>query len=134
MLIMIIVNYRSTSSFSLSVVLISLIIWAGTNFPLQDNGSEEYNISESYAGQIGKVFEPATKPMGLDWRGGVGILTSFAAREVFVSTLAILYQHDNDDEDQQTANLLAGLPNATFDGTDQKIFTPSTICGLTSYL
>lgn len=48
-------------------------------------------LEHTYAGHIGKAIEPLVKPMGLDWQVGVGILASFLAREVFVSTMAVVY-------------------------------------------
>ena len=53
--------------------------------------------SGSYMGMIGHAIEPAVKPLGFDWRLGVSILSGVAAKEVVVSTMAILYQADNDD-------------------------------------
>ena len=55
-------------------------------------------LSGSFAGQLGKFFEPAFAPLGYDWKLTVGVLTSFAAREVFVSTLAVLTAGDDDLE------------------------------------
>lgn len=49
------------------------------------------NLENTYAGHIGKMIEPLVKPMGLDWQVSVGILASFLAREVFVSTMAVVY-------------------------------------------
>lgn len=54
-------------------------------------------LEESYAGHIGKFIEPAIKPMGYDWKLGIGILTSFAAREVFVGTMATIYSLDGEE-------------------------------------
>jgi ferrous iron transport protein B len=50
-----------------------------------------YRLEHSYAGIIGKSIEPAIKPLGYDWKIGVALITSFAAREVFVSTMATIY-------------------------------------------
>ncbi len=55
-------------------------------------------LQNSYAGLLGKVIEPAIKPLGYDWKIGIALITSFAAREVFVGTMATLYSvEDNDD-------------------------------------
>lgn len=75
----------------------------------------------SFAGQIGKTIQPVFSPLGYDWRLTVGILNSFAAREVVVSTLAVLYGSEDDDEEK----LIDSLKNArTTDG--QKVFTVPT--------
>src|SRR6185436_17536146 len=69
-------------------------------------------------------------PMGVDWRVGVGLISAFAAREVFVSSMAIVFHVESDDEEKQTQNLLEQMRSATFPGTTQLIFTPSSIVGL----
>jgi len=48
-------------------------------------------LENSYAGRLGKSIEPAIKPLGYDWKIGIALITSFAAREVFVGTMATLY-------------------------------------------
>src|SRR5205085_8790938 len=63
-------------------------------------------------------------------RAGVGLISAFAAREVFVSSMAIVYHVESSDEQTQQEGLLAQMRNATFPGTNQRIFTPSSIMGL----
>ena len=69
-----------------------------------DDKIAEYKLEHSYIGIIGKAIEPAIKPLGYDWKIGIGLVTSFAAREVFVGTLATIYSigsaNDMDDEDK----------------------------------
>src|SRR5262249_3072217 len=48
-------------------------------------------IQDSYAGRLGRLIEPAIRPLGYDWKIGIGLLASFAAREVLVSTLGLVY-------------------------------------------
>ncbi len=55
-------------------------------------------LENSYAGILGKTIEPAIKPLGFDWRIGISLITSFAAREVFVGTMATLYSVGEDSE------------------------------------
>ena len=66
---------------------------------------EEFNkhvssvkLENSYIGIMGKAIEPAVAPLGYDWKIGIAIVSSFAAREVFVGTLATIYSVGNDDE------------------------------------
>jgi ferrous iron transport protein B len=54
-------------------------------------------LSASYAGRIGKWMEPAIEPLGFDWKIGIALVTSFAAREVFVGTMATIYSAGADD-------------------------------------
>ncbi len=57
-------------------------------------------LEASYAGILGKAIEPAIKPLGFDWKIGIALVTSFAAREVFVGTMATLYSAGNKDNSQ----------------------------------
>jgi ferrous iron transport protein B len=63
---------------------------------------EGERISKSYAGQVGRFIEPAIRPLGFDWQGGVALMTGIAAKEIVVSTFGILYQVGSDatEEDQ----------------------------------
>ncbi len=58
-----------------------------------------YKLENSYIGFLGKAIEPIVKPLGYDWKIGIAVLTSFAAREVFVGTLATIYSVGNDEEE-----------------------------------
>ncbi len=79
-----------------SVILAcSIILWALASFP-------EGKVSQSYAGQIGHAMEPIIKPLGWNWEVGVGILASFAAREVFISALATVYNLERSDDSSST--------------------------------
>lgn len=55
-------------------------------------------LENSYAGMLGKSIEPLIKPLGYDWKIGIAIITSFAAREVFVGTMATLYSVGDEEE------------------------------------
>ena len=58
-----------------------------------------YKLEHSYMGYMGKAIEPVVRPLGYDWKIGIAVLTSFAAREVFVGTLATIYSVGNDEEE-----------------------------------
>ena len=57
-----------------------------------------YKLEHSYAGQLGKILEPLIKPLGYDWKIGIALVTSFAAREVFVGTIATIYSIGSTDD------------------------------------
>ena len=59
-------------------------------------------LENSYIGIMGKTIEPVIKPLGYDWKIGIALISSFAAREVFVGTLATIYSVESDDEDTTT--------------------------------
>jgi ferrous iron transport protein B len=72
-------------------------------------------LENSYAGKLGKIIEPAIKPLGYDWKIGIALITSFAAREVFIGTMATLYSVEGGkNADRQTLHQRmesARLPN-----------------------
>jgi ferrous iron transport protein B len=77
------------------ILVISVVLWALASFPKSKDVPQ--NIQSSYAGKIGKTMEPLIRPLGFDWKIGISLLTSFAAREVMVSTLATIYNVESDD-------------------------------------
>lgn len=68
-----------------------------------------YKLEHSYIGQAGKAFEPIVRPLGYDWKIGIAVLTSFAAREVFVGTLATIYSVGSDEEETIQNRMAAEL-------------------------
>jgi ferrous iron transport protein B len=107
----------------------AVIIWVGSTFPNYQMENARDKLESSYIGQAGKFIEPVVKPMGLDWRAGIGLISAFAAREVFVSSMAITYNITTEDEAVQEQSLLDQMNQATFpDGS--KIFTVSSVVGL----
>ena len=79
-------------------------------------------LENSYVGILGHWIEPAIRPLGYDWKIGIALITSFAAREAFVGTMATIYSVDGGDEDtntirermQASVNSKTGLPVYTF--------------------
>ncbi len=83
----------------------SIVLWVLLNFPhvdppdgLDDAAANRYQVEHSYAAEIGRVFEPLTEPLGFDWRLNIGLVGSFAARELMVSTMAQVYAFNGDAE------------------------------------
>jgi len=72
-----------------------------------DKHIASYKLEHSYIGYMGKFIEPAVEPLGYDWKIGIAVITSFAAREVFVGTLATIYSV-GDDEEETIRNRMAG--------------------------
>lgn len=79
-------------------------------------------IQSSYGGMLGRAIEPVLKPLGFDWKIGIGIIGAFAAREVFVSTLALVYGLD--DETDEESPLLREKIRAEEDAEGKPIYTP----------
>lgn len=102
------------------IMAISIVLWfltshaPGRSFEEIESHAAEYQLKDSvnadkiiasqkleasYAGILGKKIEPLIQPMGFDWKIGISLITSFAAREVFVGTMATIYSANSDDED-----------------------------------
>ena len=87
-----------------------------------DEAQKGEQIRNSYAGRLGHAIEPAIAPLGFDWKMGIGILGAFAAREVFVATMGIVYSV-GEDADEQSENLRDKLRDERkADGT--RTYTP----------
>jgi ferrous iron transport protein B len=82
----------------------------------------EYKLEHSYIGYIGKSIEPVLRPLGYDWKIGIAVVTSFAAREVFVATLATIYSVGNQEDDTTIKAKMSAEINP--DGT--KVFNFAT--------
>lgn len=94
-----------------------------------DRVSARSNLANSFAGRLGQWIEPAILPLGFDWQIGVGILSSFAAREVIVSTLAVVYGVGEAAVDDDPGSLYDSLRAAVrSDGTP--VFTVATSVSL----
>jgi ferrous iron transport protein B len=76
---------------------ISILLWATLNYPKHEAETPSGSMEKSLAGQLGKFIEPVIEPMGYDWKIGIGLIASFAAREVFVSTMSIIYSVEESD-------------------------------------
>ncbi len=102
---------------------ISIILWFLAAYPkAPDGATEQQQLAQSFAGRAGHVLEPMIKPIGFDWQIGIGLISSFAAREVFVSTMGVVFNAKADD-DADTAPLRQALLAARWpDG--RALFTP----------
>lgn len=115
------------------ILAISIILWALATFPRMEkpnaNSSGTAQVSsdstgevdqhgeqlrQSFAGRAGRFIEPAIKPLGFDWKMGVALISSFAARETLVSTLSIIY-NVGDGEDAESDSLVGAVREAKRD-------------------
>ncbi|MFZ4403588.1 MAG: ferrous iron transporter B [Pseudobdellovibrionaceae bacterium] len=109
------------------IFFFAVVIWLGTTFP-NYKAEDAVRLETSYLSVVGQKIEPLFTPMGVDWRVGVGLLSAFAAREVFVSSLALMFNITGDEE-AQAQGLQATMAQAHFPNGDL-IFTPATVIGL----
>ena len=124
------------------ILVFSLILWFLVYFPntnpqIETEGLSKSQIAQiekferleySYASSIGKFIQPIMSPLGMDWRIGVSLISAFAAREVFVSSLALTFKVTTEDASQNT--LLNALRSATIEDTGEKLFTTATTLSL----
>ena len=104
------------------ILAASVIIWALGYFPRAKEGmSSAQQTERSYIGRIGKAIQPAFAPLGFDWKMSVSLLTGFAAKEVVVSSLGVLYSPDGEEVAEET-NLAGDLRSAT-DISGAPVFT-----------
>lgn len=78
------------------ILAVTVVLWVLAQFPRVDGAPPP--VDESALGQMGQVIEPAIEPLGFDWRIGVGLVSSLAAREVIVGTLGTIYGIEDGDE------------------------------------
>lgn len=133
------------------ILVISIVLWALANFgpgdameqaeALAQTEAEAQQLDEtatddlvasrqleaSYAGLLGKVIEPAIRPLGYDWKIGIAIIASFAAREVFVGTMSTIYSIGSAEDE---VRLREKMRTATFDDTGLPIYTLATALSL----
>ncbi|MBN1587801.1 MAG: ferrous iron transport protein B [Candidatus Omnitrophica bacterium] len=88
-----------------------------------DHKQASEELTYSFAGRLGKLIEPVIQPLGFDWKIGVGLIASFAAREVLVSTLAIVYNVGNDGS-ETSVDLIHKLRNQVSPETGAPVYTP----------
>lgn len=121
----------------------SLVLWFLTFFPninpvvetaglsadKEENLVRAERLENSFASDLGKIIQPVMTPIGMDWRIGVSLISAFAAREVFVSSLALTFKVTSDIEQEQNT-LLNSLRSARIESTGQQLFTTATSIGL----
>lgn len=81
-----------------------------------------YQLRQSFLGRAGRAIEPLVIPLGWDWRIGSAAIASFPAREVVVATMGVIFAQ-GDDVDEESPGLRQALANATWEGSDRKLFT-----------
>jgi len=133
-----------------TIVFISLILWALTYFPdinpdvdrnkligLNETQSirliESQRLSNSYAASLGNTLEPLLRPLGWDWRIGVSLISAFAAREVFVSAMAITLNISDEDEDKMQSSILSTMKDAKINHSGLPLFTTASVIALIIY-
>lgn len=121
------------------ILCVSIVLWALLNFPRAEVPAEiaadaraaaAYKLEHSAAGQLGHALEPVIAPLGFDWKIGVGLVASLAAREVIVATLAQVYAIGGADAAEEETSLRAALRADVNPRSGRPTFTPATVASL----
>jgi ferrous iron transport protein B len=108
------------------ILAFSVVLWFLSAYPKLPAGAPpDRQVAQSYAGRVGRLLEPAIRPLGFDWRIGIGLVSSMAAREVFVSSTAVVFRAgpSADGDEKALGPLRAALRGARWpDG--RPLFTP----------
>jgi ferrous iron transport protein B len=114
------------------ILAVSIALWALLTFPrseappgLDASASARFALEQSFAGRLGHAIEPAIAPLGFDWKIGVGLVASLAAREVIVATLAQIYAASESE-----TSLRAAIRADVDPRTGRRVFTPATVASL----
>ncbi len=113
------------------ILAISILMWAATSYPKLDEAatsglSEEQQLSaqlrHSVAGRVGRAMEPALAPLGFDWRIGTALIGAFAAKEVFVAQMGIVYAMGETDEASDSLRTALGKDYSPLVGVSLILF------------
>ena len=100
-------TYPKTNVESLNRSIVKSDTQQASPTPLTENELAGAKLRNSFAGRMGRAIEPIIAPLGFDWKMGIGIITSFAAREVFVSTMSTVYNVGQADDSEAGTQTLA---------------------------
>jgi ferrous iron transport protein B len=132
------------------ILIASIVIWVLGYFPRDVKYSRDYDQllagetqqtdivslnqqreaerqAHSYIGKLGKAVEPVIKPLGFDWKMGVSLITGFAAKEIVISTMGVLYQAEGPTADMESASLQTKIREQVYLSGPKKgerVFTP----------
>ncbi len=135
--------FEKTKSFVLGagkiILMVSLVLWflasfgprksetVSQNDSKEQAGESKLALKDSYAGILGKWIEPAIAPLGFDWKMGIALITSFAAREVFVGTMATIYSIEDDGD---VASIRSRMAADRHELTGAPVYNPATTWSL----
>lgn len=114
---------------------VSIILWFLATYPKLDHSNPSDRLQQSFAGRAGRLLEPLIKPLGFDWKIGIGLVGSLLQREVFVSTMGTVYGIKDANESAGNATLRERLQQDVDPKTGQHTFTTLTaICLMIYYV
>jgi ferrous iron transport protein B len=115
------------------ILAISICLWGLTTYPKNPSPDAGEQLRTSFAGRVGHLIEPVIRPLGFDWKIGIGLIGATAAREVFVSTLATVYSVGTEDEAKAEQSLRDQIRRDVDPRTGRKVWTPLVAVSLLVY-
>ncbi len=111
------------------ILALMIVLWAMLSYPKSPNpeATPAESIAHSIGGRLGHAIEPVIRPLGYDWKIGIGLIGSFAARETFVGTMGLVYNIEDADE---TSKPLQETMRAERHANGSPVFTPLVCIGL----
>lgn len=114
------------------ILAVSVVLWFLSTYPKHPGMSIEQQAEHSFAGSAGRALEPVIKPLGFDWKMGIGIVSSFAAREVFVTAMGTVY-NVQDAEESGKVSLQQKMRDDRNPRTGKPVFSPLVAVSLMIY-
>ena len=112
------------------ILIVSVVLWFLASYGPTDESNLQLKqadkIEESYAGYFGKAIEPSIKPLGFNWKIGISLITSFAAREVFVGTMSTIYSVGDEENFEQIREKM----NKDTDENGKPVYTLAVVLSL----
>lgn len=114
---------------------VSIILWFLATYPRVEGVTPAEQLQHSFVGKAGQLIEPVIKPLGFDWKIGIGIIASLLQREVFVSTMGTIYNIQNSDDESGSLSLQQQMKNDIDPETGLPVWTALTaICVMVYYV
>ncbi len=115
------------------ILSVSVVLWALATYPKHEELPQSERAQHSLVGEFGHIIEPAIAPLGFNWKMGIGIISSFVAREVFVSAMGTVYSVGDAETESGQIDLQQRMRDDVDPSTRAKVFTPLVAIALMVY-
>lgn len=115
------------------ILSVSIVLWALATYPKHEELPQEERTAHSFVGEFGRVIEPLITPLGFNWKMGIGMISSFVAREVFVSAMGTVYSVGDAHSDKGQLDLQSRLRADKDPATAANVFSPLVAIALMVY-
>jgi len=112
---------------------VSILLWFLATYPKAEGATPAEQLEQSYAGRTGKTIEPLIRPLGFDWKIGIGLVSSLLQREAFVSAMGTIYSMQAEEDTPESGSLGEALRSDRDPLTGQPTFTLLTALSLLVY-